>query len=153
EAEEFANSEMYPAVLKPRSSEEVMHDGRVIATGSPRYANNRVDFLTACDEMLRRSPALLAQEFIDGTGVGYFALMRHGELRAEFTHRRIRDVRPTGSGSALRVSVRPDARVRDAALKILNRLSWHGVAMVEFRQKADGTPVFMEVNGRFWNSL
>ncbi len=25
--------------------------------------------------------------------------------------------------------------------------------MVEFRQRADGTPVFLEVNGRFWNSL
>jgi hypothetical protein len=25
--------------------------------------------------------------------------------------------------------------------------------MVEFRQREDGTPVFLEVNGRFWNSL
>jgi predicted ATP-grasp superfamily ATP-dependent carboligase len=25
--------------------------------------------------------------------------------------------------------------------------------MVEFRVRADGTPVFLEVNGRFWNSL
>jgi predicted ATP-grasp superfamily ATP-dependent carboligase len=25
--------------------------------------------------------------------------------------------------------------------------------MVEFRVRPDGTPVFMEVNGRFWNSL
>ncbi|HEX8888943.1 MAG TPA: ATP-grasp domain-containing protein, partial [Pyrinomonadaceae bacterium] len=84
---------------------------------------------------------------------GYFALMKDGELRAEFAHRRIRDVRPTGSGSAVRESVAPDARLREAALKILQELRWHGVAMVEFRVKADGTPVFLEVNGRFWNSL
>jgi hypothetical protein len=25
--------------------------------------------------------------------------------------------------------------------------------MVEFRKRTDGTPVFLEVNGRFWNSL
>jgi predicted ATP-grasp superfamily ATP-dependent carboligase len=53
----------------------------------------------------------------------------------------------------VRVSVRPDARIREAGLAILRALKWHGVAMVEFRQRADGTPVFLEVNGRFWNSL
>ena len=153
EAEDFANTNNYPVVLKPRGSEELLPDGRLIAAGGPRYAKDRVGLLAHCDEMLKRSSALLAQEFIEGTGAGYFALMRHGQLRAEFAHRRIRDVRPTGSGSAVRESVSPDPRVRDAALTILRALSWHGVAMVEFRQKADGTPVFMEVNGRFWNSL
>jgi len=79
--------------------------------------------------------------------------MREGELRAEFAHRRIRDVNPTGSGSALRVSVAPDPEVREASLTMLRALRWHGVAMVEFRQEARKAPVFMEVNGRFWNSL
>jgi predicted ATP-grasp superfamily ATP-dependent carboligase len=79
--------------------------------------------------------------------------MHHGELRAEFAHRRIRDVRPTGSGSAVRVSVPPDPVIRKASLAILKALNWHGVAMVEFRQSEGQPPVFMEVNGRFWNSL
>ena len=153
EAEEFVQTASFPAVLKPRSSEEVMADGRVMSAGAPRYAKDRTEFMAACDEMFKRSSALLVQEFIEGRGVGYFALMQYGELRAEFAHRRIRDVRPTGSGSALRESVSPDPRVRDASLKILHALSWHGVAMVEFRQRDDGTPVFLEVNGRFWNSL
>jgi predicted ATP-grasp superfamily ATP-dependent carboligase len=74
-------------------------------------------------------------------------------LRAEFAHRRIRDVHPTGSGSAVRISVAPDPQVRSASLAILQALHWHGVAMVEFRQTPGGPPVFMEVNGRFWNSL
>jgi predicted ATP-grasp superfamily ATP-dependent carboligase len=95
----------------------------------------------------------LAQEFVDGEGMGYFALMCHGELRAEFAHRRIRDVHPTGSGSAVRVSVEPDPEVKAASLAILKSVRWHGVAMVEFRQALGGPPVFMEVNGRFWNSL
>ena len=153
EGEEYARAAAYPLVLKPRSSEEVLPDGRVISTGAPRYAKNQTEFMMACDEILKRSSALLAQEFIEGKGAGYFALMRRGELRAEFAHRRIRDVRPTGSGSAVRESISPDPAMREAALKILRALSWHGVAMVEFRQKADGTPVFLEVNGRFWNSL
>ncbi len=79
--------------------------------------------------------------------------MCNGEPRGEFAHRRIRDVHPTGSGSAVRVSVKPDPKLRDASLAILKALNWHGVAMVEFRQRPDGEFVFLEVNGRFWNSL
>src|SRR5436853_603604 len=153
EARSAAASLPYPVVLKPRSSEEVTASGKVTATGAPLYARTADEFITAYEAISRRCSAVLVQEFIEGAGAGYFALMNQGELRMEFAHRRIRDVRPTGSGSALRESVRPDARVRDAALAILRALQWHGVAMVEFRQKADGTPVFMEVNGRFWNSL
>ena len=143
----------YPAVLKPRSSEEISASSKVVATGAPAYARNAEEFAAAYDELSERCSAVLAQEFVEGEGAGYFALMREGELRAEFAHARIRDVRPTGSGSAVRVSVRPDPRMREAALSILSALKWHGVAMVEFRRRADGTPVFMEVNGRFWNSL
>ncbi len=153
EAAEFAKSGCFPVVLKPRSSEEVSADGRVVSTGAPRYAQNAVEFLSAYEEMTKRCSSVLAQEFIAGTGAGYFALMHRGELRAEFAHRRIRDVRPTGSGSAVRESIEPDPSVRTASLNILRELQWHGVAMVEFRKRADGTPVFLEVNGRFWNSL
>jgi predicted ATP-grasp superfamily ATP-dependent carboligase len=103
--------------------------------------------------MSARCGSVLVQEFIEGRGVGYFALMRHGEVRAEFAHRRLRDVRPTGSGSSLRESTPADPRIRRAALSLLEALDWHGVAMVEFRQQDDGTPVFLEINGRFWNSL
>jgi predicted ATP-grasp superfamily ATP-dependent carboligase len=109
--------------------------------------------LQAYREISSRTSAVLVQEFVPGEGMGYFAIFNHGELRAEFAHRRIRDVRPTGSGSAVRESVEPDPEIRRSALAILTALRWHGVAMVEFR-KADGRPpVFMEVNGRFWHSL
>lgn len=153
EARKAATILPYPVVLKPRSSEEVTASGKVTTTGAPVYARNADEFIAAFQTISQRCSAVLVQEFIEGAGAGYFALMNDGELRMSFAHRRIRDVRPTGSGSALRESVRPDEQVRDAALAILRALKWHGVAMVEFRQKADGTPVFLEVNGRFWNSL
>jgi predicted ATP-grasp superfamily ATP-dependent carboligase len=153
EAEVVAGSCRFPVVLKPASSQEVSKDGQVISTGPPRYAKNKEELLKAFEEVISRCSSLLVQEFVEGTGTGYFALMNRGSLRAEFAHRRIRDVRPTGSGSALRESVEPDPRVREASLKILQELGWHGVAMVEFRLRPDGTPVFLEVNGRFWNSL
>ena len=151
-AQDLAGSLEYPIVLKPRSSEEQSSRG-TRTTGRPRYARSPAEFMAAYDEINQRSSEIIVQEFVEGGGAGYFALMCHGELRAEFAHRRIRDVHPTGSGSAVRVSVAPDPGIREAAIRILRKLNWHGVAMVEFRQRHNGDPVFLEVNGRFWNSL
>lgn len=153
QAREAGAATGFPAVLKPRSSVETHSDGAMQITGRPLYARNADELQALYLQMSRTSPRVLVQEFVDGEGTGYFALMHRGELRAEFAHRRIRDVHPTGSGSAVRVSVEPDAQVRSASLAILQALHWHGVAMVEFRQVPERPPVFMEVNGRFWNSL
>jgi predicted ATP-grasp superfamily ATP-dependent carboligase len=150
---DLARSIQYPVVLKPRASEEISPAGRVRTGGRPRYASNIAQFEAAYKEISERSSAVLVQEFIPGEGTGYFALMHHGKLRAEFAHRRIRDVHPTGSGSAVRISVEPDPEIRRCSLQILSALRWHGVAMVEYRRVAGSSPVFMEVNGRFWNSL
>jgi predicted ATP-grasp superfamily ATP-dependent carboligase len=153
EARAACEATKFPVVLKPRSSVETQSDGAMRITGRPRYARNAEELQTVYREMSRTCSRVLVQEFVDGEGAGYFALMNRGELRAEFAHRRVRDVHPTGSGSAVRVSVEPDPQVRAASLSILQALQWHGVAMVEFRQLPGSAPVFMEVNGRFWNSL
>lgn len=152
QARDMANSIAYPVVLKPCASEEISGNGTVRTGGRPRYAATAKQFEAAYRDISSRSDAVLVQEFIHGEGTGYFALLNHGELRAEFAHQRIRDVHPTGSGSSLRQSVLPDDDIRKASLAMLRALNWHGVAMVEFRRSA-GVPVFMEVNGRFWNSL
>jgi predicted ATP-grasp superfamily ATP-dependent carboligase len=153
QAEQSAHAVSYPVVLKPRTSEELDTNGVVRATGRPRYANSPAEFRNAYEDLSAHSSAVLVQEFIRGQGCGYFALMHHGELRAEFAHRRIRDVHPTGSGSAVRESVAVQTALREAGLSILRALNWHGVAMVEFRQQEGKPPVFIEVNGRFWHSL
>jgi len=143
----------YPVVLKPASSQEVSNDGRLVKTGAPVYAKDEKGFIEAFLDLRKRCSVILVQEFIVGTGIGYFALFKDGELRSEFAHQRIRDVRPTGSGSSYRMSVAPNPRVREAGLALLRALKWHGPAMVEFRLRSDGTPVFLEINGRFWHSL
>ena len=153
DAETAAADLGYPVVLKARTSEEQGGAGASHAAGAPRYARSADSLALAFARMQERASTMLVQEWVRGGGAGYFALLNHGELRAEFAHRRMRDVRPTGSGSALRESVPVAPALREASLAILRALDWHGVAMVEFRMRADGTPVFLEVNGRFWNSL
>ncbi len=153
QARELAWSVRYPVVLKSRSSEEFSTSGKIRTGGRPRYARNAAQFEAAYTDVSSQSSAVLVQEFVAGEGTGYFALLHCGELRAEFAHRRVRDVYPTGSGSAVRVSVEPDPEIRRASLSLLSALHWHGVAMVEYRKQAGSPPVFMEVNGRFWHSL
>jgi len=153
QARDLAHSVGYPVVLKPRASEELLPAGNIRTGGRPRYAANAAQFDAAYDDIHQRSSAVLVQQFVPGDGTGYFALMHHGELRAEFAHRRIRDVHPTGSGSAVRVSIEPDPEIRQCSLNILSALRWHGIAMVEYRKEKGSPPVFMEVNGRFWHSL
>ncbi len=153
DAERVAHTFEYPVVLKPRASEELGQQGNVRTGGRPRYASTTAEFESAYADISQRSSGVLVQQYVEGEGTGYFALMHNGELRAEFAHRRIRDVYPTGSGSAVRESREPEPEIRRAGLAILEALGWHGVAMVEFRWQKGKAPVFMEVNGRFWHSL
>ena len=151
QARDAAQSMRYPVVLKPHASEELSPDGKLRTTGRPRYASDSVPMHEAAyREISSRSSAVLVQEFVEGEGTGYFALMHHGELRAEFAHRRIRDVYPTGSGSAVRESVAVDPEIRRGSLAILSALRWHGVAMVEYRKK-DGLAA--GVYGSEWTLL
>lgn len=153
EARDAAGSIGLPVVLKPSTSEQIGPAGRSVAAGAPRYARTMEQLETVFGEMRDRAATVLVQEFVEGSGTGYYALMDRGDLRAEFAHLRLRDVRPTGSGSAVRRSIPVEPGMRDASIGILRALDWHGVAMVEYRRRPDGTLVFIEVNGRFWNSL
>lgn len=153
QAKEVARCVRYPAVLKACKSEEISADDMITRTARPLYACNADECLTAYQRLAQNCSSVLAQELVPGRGAGYFVLMNHGELRAEFAHARVRDVHPTGSGSAVRLSVRPLPAMRDGALRILRALNYHGVAMVEFRITPENVPVFLEVNPRFWNSL
>jgi predicted ATP-grasp superfamily ATP-dependent carboligase len=142
----------FPCVIKPsrsrlRTAGEWMKTAVVVA-------RSREEF----DTLLQTRPELqhpfMIQRVVDGEGIGVFALCEHGEIRALFAHRRIREKPPWGGVSVLREAVAPDADAAEYATRILRALKWHGVAMVEFkRDRATGTPNLMEVNARFWGSL
>jgi predicted ATP-grasp superfamily ATP-dependent carboligase len=93
------------------------------------------------------------QAYVPGRGAGVFALCDRGRVLAWFAHERLRDVRPSGSGSSVRRSVPLSPRLREPAERLLASMEWHGPAMVEFRDEDGQPPCLMEVNGRFWNSL
>jgi predicted ATP-grasp superfamily ATP-dependent carboligase len=142
----------FPAVLKPYCSMISSH-GRWIST-SVQYAQSveELNKIAARYEYFSQHPFLI-QEYISGRGEGVFALYDHGKPIAFFAHRRLRERPPEGGVSVLSESIEPNPEAQRMARALLDYVEWHGVAMVEFKVTAEGTPYIMEVNGRFWGSL
>jgi predicted ATP-grasp superfamily ATP-dependent carboligase len=142
----------FPIVIKPGRS-RIQTAGAWKSTGVS-FAADRA----ALERDLSGRPAyeypVLLQERISGEGLGVFACYHHGRSVALFAHRRLRERPPWGGVSVLSESVALESASRDGAVALLDRLGWHGVAMVEFkRDDRDGTARLMEINGRFWGSL
>jgi predicted ATP-grasp superfamily ATP-dependent carboligase len=142
----------FPAVVKP-------HRSVVTVDGARRkLAVTPVLNATACRRALAALPAaafpVLLQRWVEGVGEGFFALRWAGRTVAEFAHRRLREKPPSGGVSVYRESIAMEPSLADPGLRLLEKLDWSGVAMIECkREQATGRQVVMEVNGRFWGSL
>jgi predicted ATP-grasp superfamily ATP-dependent carboligase len=152
DVEAIAESIRYPAVVKPRRS---VYDANDHFRATPRasYAQNAAELRVACSRV-GFGVLPIVQEFVPGDGVAVSLLCEDGAPLMRFAHRRIRDVVPTGSGSALRESIAYPADLGAYAERLAADLAWTGPMMVEFRlDRHSGRSYLMEVNGRFWGSL
>jgi predicted ATP-grasp superfamily ATP-dependent carboligase len=142
----------FPVVLKPRRS--VMQCNGTWVSAPVSYARS----LDELETIIGQSPffstsEFLLQQYVEGEGRGVFALYQNGAPVTFFSHRRLRERPPSGGVSVLCESTEVDPYQRTYAQAILDRVKWHGVAMVEFKIAREGTPYLMEVNARFWGSL
>ncbi len=143
----------YPLVLKPGKS--WLRRNSEWSRNAVRFANDPA----SAQEILQSDPAFhsypfMLQQCVSGHGEGLFALYNHGEPVAFFAHRRLREKPPAGGVSVLSESIAVDQDILTYARKLLDKVAWHGVAMVEFKvDDNDGTSYLMEVNTRFWGSL
>lgn len=149
---DFHDVAPYPVVLKPGRSWLQMQD-QWHRAGVKFPANQQT-----LNKMLESEPAFKAhpymiQECVAGQGQGIFALYDKGKPLAFFAHRRLREKPPSGGVSVLSESVTVDPKLERYARALLDNADWHGIAMVEFKVSADGTPYLMEINTRFWGSL
>ncbi|HUU46668.1 MAG TPA: hypothetical protein VM118_13130 [Acidobacteriota bacterium] len=96
-------------------------------------------------------PTVIAQEYVEGNGAGYFALAWRGRVVREFMHRRRREWPPEGGFATAAESIYDEHLARDGRA-LIAALGWHGPAMVEFRVNARGR-YFIEFNPKFWGSL
>ncbi len=94
---------------------------------------------------------VVVQEFFGGEGWGASFLYWKGRMVAYFVHRRLREYPITGGPSTLRVSER-DERLVETGKRLLDKLRWHGVAMVEYKKEGEKFAM-IEVNPRLWGSV
>jgi predicted ATP-grasp superfamily ATP-dependent carboligase len=149
-SKEIANRE-FPQVLKPGRSWLKTDHGWIHT--SVRVPDSQYEAIRLIEE----DPAFqnhnyLLQEYVAGHGEGIFAIYNYGEPVAFFAHKRLREKPLDGGVSVLSESVDINPTLLKYAKKILDHVSWHGVAMVEFRVD-DESIYLMEVNTRFWGSL
>ncbi len=142
----------YPIVLKPGKS-WILHQGQW-SRAAVRFADNAADAKKILDtDWAFSAHPFMIQETISGHGEGVFAIYDKGKSLALFAHRRLREKPPSGGVSVLSESIQVDAELAAHAQALLEKVNWHGVAMVEFKVAKDGTPYLMEINTRFWGSL
>lgn len=142
----------FPVVVKPGCS--LVKEGNQWKKTNVCYAESRDELMRLYNEKpYLRNPSLIQQRVV-GEGQGLFVLMNEGFPLGMFAHRRLRERPPSGGVSVLRESIALPKAMVDATLKLLQRVKWHGVAMVEFKVDAvSRRPLLMEINGRFWGSL
>lgn len=149
ELEKISKEIKYPIVIKLRNA---------TSSVGVSYAYSAPEFISKYNQTIQKfnlkySDYPIVQEYIPGTGYGVSMLYNNGDIRAIFTHKRLREFPITGGPSTMRVSVR-HPEMEKAAKKLLDHVSWHGVAMVEFKlDERNNKPVLIEVNPRFWGSI
>ena len=145
----ISNRIEYPVVIKLRN-----------ATSSVglSYAHSVEEFIFKYKRTIEKFNLIssnypIVQEYIPGNGYGVSMLYNQGDVRAIFTHKRLREYPITGGPSTYRISVR-HPEMEKIAKKLLDHVSWHGLAMVEFKlDDRNNKPVLLEVNPRFWGSV
>jgi len=80
-------------------------------------------------------------------------LYERGRMAWHFVHERLHEWPLTGGASTLRRAAGAETELVELTRRLLDRLEWHGVAMVEWRRAEDGTLNLMEINPRLWGSL
>ncbi len=146
----------FPVVVKPKTSVSwASGEGRygtaTIATDSATL----MAAVAAIEEQTGEPPVV--QRFIRGTEYGVECLALEGEVSKIFVHERIRSLSPRGGAATVKrvVTEHPAMVAMVQHTKVLVRgLAWSGPIMVEWKlDTTSGTPMLMEINGRFWGSL
>jgi len=119
-----------------------------------RIVRSVADLEREYDRMNRIARDPLVQEYVEGDGYGFFAIVGpEGEIVSSFCHRRLREYPISGGPSTLCESVH-DPRLIELGTRLLRGIGFRGVAMVEFKRDGKaGDYRLLEINPRFWGSL
>ena len=142
--EELRKIKRFPVVLKAREE-----------TGSVQYANNYKELIkkfSLITKKYKKTPII--QEYIPGNnGYGFYALYWNGTLITYYMHKRLH-MFPRSGGPSTMARTYYDRKLLQLGKKVLDKLKWHGVAMVEFKKhEVTGEYYLIEINPKYWGSL
>ncbi|RQG91323.1 ATP-dependent carboxylate-amine ligase [Natrarchaeobius halalkaliphilus] len=136
----------FPVFLKARTENGA-------ATTAP--VDDAADFWSTYDRIRASAPEneVLIQEYVDGSRSTYGCgvLCFDNDVELVCTHEELRSV-PRHGGSGTHLQLLDEPRFERDAIRLLRKIGWHGIALVEFKRRSDGTFVLMEINPKFWAS-
>jgi protein-tyrosine-phosphatase len=140
----------YPRVLKPVRSKVVV--GKRLASLSVVTVRDAAERANALATLLPLT-SVQEQAWVPGRGVGVEMLYERGRMAWHFVHERLHEWPLTGGASTLRRAAGAEPALVEMTRRLLDRLQWHGVAMVEWRRDDAGNAWLVEINPRLWGSL
>lgn len=141
----------YPCIIKFRGDNRETHwspEERYSIVSSPEKLTSEYRRMHG----IEKHPII--QEYIRGSGFGYFALYdRNRNLKAQFCHQRVREYPITGGPSSCCESIYDPELIR-IGKRLIESLEWTGLAMVEFKfDEARKKFFIIEINPRYWGSM
>ncbi|MGD0817563.1 MAG: ATP-grasp domain-containing protein [Methanomassiliicoccales archaeon] len=99
------------------------------------------------------SSQIIAQEYFEGEGCGFYGVYHEGQLIDFFIMRRLREFPITGGPASYARSFH-DADLHRYGKALGDALHWNGPIMVEFKRNAStGEIRLIEINPKLWGSL
>jgi protein-tyrosine-phosphatase/predicted ATP-grasp superfamily ATP-dependent carboligase len=150
---DLSEAQSYPLVIK--SLRSVVDVDGSMTTMHTRLVQDSEERDRYCRALLPHTP-VIEQRYLGGIGFGVELLYDRGKRIWHFCHLRVHEgtgQEGLGSGSLYRRSATPPPDLLQHATCMLDRLCWHGVAMVEFLVSPSGESWLMEINPRLWGSL
>ena len=137
-----------PWIVKPALAVS-LKDGKLVR-GEAKYVTNEADLATLLGYV---NDAVIIQPMLRGVGEGVFGQAKFGAVSNWSSHRRIRMMNPSGSGSSACRSIDPDRELVQSCGRFIEAAKWTGLFMLEFLRDEQDVSWFMELNGRAWGSL
>jgi hypothetical protein len=126
--------------------------GQPVEKESVYYCNNKHEFEKAISGWSKKQP-LLVQTIHKGVGEGLFGFATDKDVILWTAHQRIRMMNPKGSGASACRSIPIADHPVDCAKRMLLKLQWRGMFMIEMLRDEAGKLWFVELNGRAWGSM
>jgi predicted ATP-grasp superfamily ATP-dependent carboligase len=149
-AQEALQIDHFPVVLKPALA--IAEVGGKLRQGRMHFCADRQELKAVVKEWGESLPKLV-QPILSGTGEGLFGLAGADGVQRWSAHRRIRMMNPQGSGSSACRSLPITDQPVECTERMLKKVNWSGMFMIELLRDQNNQIWFMELNGRSWGSM